>query len=73
VVSVTDPYGRILGFLDRSRYSFFQAAIQLYPLGSVNLATVIIAVGNGKHTDHNRELYLLECKYHTEIVGSNPT
>jgi hypothetical protein len=24
VVSVTDPYGRILGFLDRSRYIFFQ-------------------------------------------------
>jgi hypothetical protein len=26
VVSVTDPYGRILGFLDQSRYSFFEAA-----------------------------------------------
>jgi hypothetical protein len=26
VVSVTDPYGLILGFLDRSRYIFFQAA-----------------------------------------------
>jgi hypothetical protein len=24
VVSVIDPYGRILGFLDRSRYFFFQ-------------------------------------------------
>jgi hypothetical protein len=23
VVSVTDPYGRILGFADRSRYFFF--------------------------------------------------
>jgi hypothetical protein len=30
VVNVTDPYGRILGFLDRSRYRFFQAAPQLY-------------------------------------------
>jgi hypothetical protein len=30
VVSVTDPYGRILGFLDRSRYVFFQVAPQLY-------------------------------------------
>jgi hypothetical protein len=30
VVSVTDPYGRILGFLDRSRYFFFQVAPQLY-------------------------------------------
>jgi hypothetical protein len=32
VVSVTDPYYRILGFLDRSRYVFFQAASQLYSL-----------------------------------------
>jgi hypothetical protein len=31
VVSVTDPYGRILVFLDRSRYFFFQVAPQLYP------------------------------------------
>jgi hypothetical protein len=30
VFSVTDPYGRILGFLDRSRYFFFQVAPQLY-------------------------------------------
>jgi hypothetical protein len=29
VVSVTDPYGRILRFLDRSRYLFFQVAPQL--------------------------------------------
>jgi hypothetical protein len=36
VVSVTDPYVRILGFLDRSRYIFFQAAPQLYPLGLVD-------------------------------------
>jgi hypothetical protein len=30
VVSVTDPYGRILGFLDLARYFFFQVAPQLY-------------------------------------------
>jgi hypothetical protein len=36
VVSVTDPYGRILGFLDRSSYSFFQVAPQLYPQGWVD-------------------------------------
>jgi hypothetical protein len=35
VVSVTDPYGRNLGFLDRSRYVFFQAAPQLYSRGWV--------------------------------------
>jgi hypothetical protein len=33
VVSVTDPYGSILGFLDRSRYFFFQVASQLYSQG----------------------------------------
>jgi hypothetical protein len=32
VVSVTDPYGRILGFLDRSRYFLFQVAPQLYSI-----------------------------------------
>jgi CBS-domain-containing membrane protein len=30
VVNVTDPYGRILGFLDQSHYFFFQVAPQLY-------------------------------------------
>jgi hypothetical protein len=29
VVSVTNPYGRNLGFVDRSRYFFFQVAAQL--------------------------------------------
>jgi hypothetical protein len=28
VVSMTDPYVHILGFLDRSRYLFFQVAPQ---------------------------------------------
>jgi hypothetical protein len=35
-VSVTDPYSRILGFLDRSRYFFFQVAPQLYSRGWVD-------------------------------------
>jgi hypothetical protein len=35
-VSVTDPYGRILGFLDQSRYFFFQVAPQLYSRGWVD-------------------------------------
>jgi hypothetical protein len=30
VVIVTDLYGRILGFLERSRYFFFEVAPQLY-------------------------------------------
>jgi hypothetical protein len=33
VVSVTDLYGSILGFLDRNRYFFFQVAPQLYSRG----------------------------------------
>jgi hypothetical protein len=36
VVSLTDPYGRILGFLDRSHYIFFQVAPQLYSRGLVD-------------------------------------
>jgi hypothetical protein len=33
VVSATDPHGRSLDFLDRSRYSFSQVAPQLYSRG----------------------------------------
>jgi hypothetical protein len=36
VVSVTNPYGCILGFLDRSHYHFFQVAPQLYLRGWVD-------------------------------------
>jgi hypothetical protein len=36
MVSVTDPYGRNLDFLDRSRYFFFQVAPQLYSRGWVD-------------------------------------
>jgi hypothetical protein len=36
VVIVTDPYGGTLGFLDRSRYFFFQVAPQLYTRGWVD-------------------------------------
>jgi hypothetical protein len=36
VVSTTDSYGRILGFLDRSRYFFFEVAPQLYSRGWVD-------------------------------------
>jgi hypothetical protein len=36
VVSMTDPYGRILGSLGRSRYFFFQVAPQLYSRGWVD-------------------------------------
>jgi hypothetical protein len=36
MVSVTDPYSRIVEFLDRSRYFFFQVALQLYSWGWVD-------------------------------------
>jgi hypothetical protein len=36
MVSVMDPYGRILGFLDQSRYFFFQVAPQVYSRGLVD-------------------------------------
>jgi hypothetical protein len=36
MASVTDPYGRTLGFLDRSRYFFFKVAPQLYSRGWVD-------------------------------------
>jgi hypothetical protein len=36
VVSVTDSNGRILYFLDRNRYFFFQVAPQLYSRGCVD-------------------------------------
>jgi hypothetical protein len=37
VVSVTDPYGHILGFLDRWLYFFFPVAPQLFSRGWVDL------------------------------------
>jgi hypothetical protein len=39
VVSVTNSYGRILGFLDRSRYFYFQVVPHLYWRGWVDLVT----------------------------------
>jgi hypothetical protein len=36
VVSATDPHGRTLGFLDRSRYYFFPVAPHLYSRGWVD-------------------------------------
>jgi hypothetical protein len=36
VASAADPHGRILGFLDRNRYYFFQVAPQFYSRGCVD-------------------------------------
>jgi hypothetical protein len=36
VISLTDPYGGMLGYLDRSRYFSFQVASGLYSRGCVD-------------------------------------
>jgi hypothetical protein len=33
IISAKDPHGHTLGFLDQSRYRFFQVAPQLYSQG----------------------------------------
>jgi hypothetical protein len=40
VVSATDPHGRILGFLDRSRYYLFQVAQQVYSFHTHSIPTI---------------------------------
>jgi hypothetical protein len=44
VVSVTDPYGRILGFIDRSRYFFFQVA--LMPIFKIDIFSLNISISD---------------------------
>jgi hypothetical protein len=44
VVSVKDPYGRILDFLDRSRHFSFQAASQLYSRGFPSEVKTVIFI-----------------------------
>jgi hypothetical protein len=44
VVSATDPAGRSLGFLDRSRYYFFQVAPQLSSRGNNNNKVILIKI-----------------------------
>jgi hypothetical protein len=45
VVSVTDPYGSILAFLDRSHYFFFQLAPKLTPFQTHNFSENLVAPG----------------------------
>jgi hypothetical protein len=40
MVGATDHQGRILAFVDRSRYYFFQVAPHLFPRGSVDAENV---------------------------------
>jgi hypothetical protein len=46
MVSVTNPYGRNLGFLDTSRNFFFQVAPQLYSRGWVDPVPVPLLLRN---------------------------
>jgi hypothetical protein len=59
MVSVTNPYCRILDFLDRSRCYFFQVAPQLYSRGWVDpvsdtlLFFLVVPSGSlGRNSDH---------------------
>jgi hypothetical protein len=46
MVIVTDPYGRNLGFIDRSPYYFFQVAPQLWtPFQALYFSEIVVAVG----------------------------
>jgi hypothetical protein len=60
VVKARDPHGRILGFLDRSRYYFFQVAPQLYSRGSVDpVPDPLLLRKSG--SPGNRTRYLWNC------------
>jgi hypothetical protein len=49
VVSVTDPYGRIPGFLSRNRYLFFQVARQIQYVYAV-IVNIVSKVYSVSHT-----------------------
>jgi hypothetical protein len=58
VVRVTNPYGRILGFLDRSRYYFFQVAPQLYSRGWVDpVPDPLLLTKSGRAGNRTRGLW----------------
>jgi hypothetical protein len=59
VVSVTDPYDHILGFLDRSRYFFFQVAPQLYSRGWVDPVPDPLLRKSGSSGNRDKELKML--------------
>jgi hypothetical protein len=59
VVSTKYLYGRILGFLDPSRYFFFQAAPQLYSRGWVDPAPdPLLLRKSGSVGNRNRDLWI---------------
>jgi hypothetical protein len=80
VVSVTDPYGRILGFLDRSRYFFFQVAPQLYSRGWVDpVPDTLLPRKSGSASNRIRDLWIcsqglwpLDHRAATQITSTRP-
>jgi hypothetical protein len=63
VVSATDPPGRILGFLDRSRYYFFQVAPQLYSRGWVDPVSDLLPLRkSGSAGNQTQDLWICSQK-----------
>jgi hypothetical protein len=59
VVSATDPHGRILGFLDRSRYYFFQVTPHLYSRGWVDpVRDPLLLRISGRAGNRTRDLWI---------------
>jgi hypothetical protein len=59
VVSTTNPYGRIIGFLDRSHYFFFQVAPQLYSRGWVYpIPDPLFLIKSGSTRNQTRDLWI---------------
>jgi hypothetical protein len=72
MVSVTDPYDRVLGFLDRSRYFFFQVSPQLYSQGWVDLVPdLLLPRKSGSFGNQTRSSGYDE--YTTEAVNGSIT
>jgi hypothetical protein len=68
VVSVTDPYGRILGFLDRDQFTY---CIRLLH----NLLNVLVQTANKMELQKKSEDFPLLCCYWitTRLLGSKCT
>jgi hypothetical protein len=59
VVSATYPYGRILGFLDWSRYYFSQVATKLYSRGWVDtVPDLLLLRKSGSAGNRTRDLWI---------------
>jgi hypothetical protein len=59
VVSVTDPCGRILDFLDQSRYFFFQVAPHLYSWGWLDpVPDPLLLRKSGSAGNRSRDLWI---------------